>query len=128
MEMPHRPLRIWTRLQEAADQAFPNTTTSRYRNVYVLMLSWEDEDPSLPVSLEIQRLFEVFKELYHFETEVCHIPDRNPHNEVAKKILGFADLGENSKNDLKIVYYAGHGKLARNRLLSWTRYGLHLHI
>lgn len=109
-------------LQEAANNAFPNTSTSRYRNVYVLMLSWQDEDPKLPVSLEVLPLVEIFRDLYHFDTEVWHIPDNNSHMEVVQKILDFANLGGNSKDDLKIVYYAGHGKLSRSRQLSWTRY------
>jgi hypothetical protein len=109
-------------LQAAANKAFPNIATSRYTNVYVLLLSWEDEDPNLPVSLEILNLFKVFKNVYRFETEIWHIPDQDCHAEVCQKILDFAKLGGNSKEDLKIVYYAGHGKLARNRLLSWTRY------
>jgi hypothetical protein len=112
-------------LQAAANDAFPNTPTSRYKHVYVLILSWEDEDPNLPVSLEILKLVKVFKNLYHFETEVWYIPDQDCHAEVCQKILDFAKLGGNNKRDLKIVYYAGHGKLARNRLLSWTRYYSH---
>ena len=108
-------------LHEAAKAVFPNTAPSRYRNVYVLMLKWEDEDPNLPVSWEITKLFGVFKDIYHFQTEVWDIPDQDCHAEVNQKILDFSKLGGNSKEDLKIVYYAGHGKLTKNRLLSWTR-------
>jgi len=108
-------------LHEAAKAVFPNTAPTRYKNVYVLMLKWEDEDPNLPVSLEIGRLFRVFKDIYHFQTEVWDIKDRDCHAEVNQKILDFSRLGGNSKEDLKIVYYAGHGKLTMTRLLSWTR-------
>jgi hypothetical protein len=116
--------RFGRELQEAANNAFPNTTTSRYTNVYVLLLSWEDEDPQLPVSLEILELFRVFKDIYRFETETWHIPEDDCHAEVCQKILDFKKVGGNSQEHLKIVYYAGHGKLERNRLLSWTRYGM----
>ena len=108
-------------LHEAAKAVFPNTTSARYRNVYVLMFKWEDEDPNLPVWLEIRRLFDVFTKLYHFETEICEIKDLDCHFEVNQKILDFTRLGGASNEDLKIVYYAGHGKLTKNRLLSWTR-------
>jgi hypothetical protein len=111
-------------LNLAASALFPKTTKSRYRNVFVLMLKWKDEDPNLPVSLEIQRLYDVFKGVYHFETEVWDIPDEDCHVEVNQKILDFSRMGGNSKDDLKIVYYAGHGRLMKNRLLSWTRYEL----
>jgi hypothetical protein len=111
-----------TQLQTAANAIFPNIGTSRYRNVYVLMLKWKNEDPMLPVSLEISKLHDVFQDMYHFNTESWDIPDEDCHAEVNQKILDFKKLGGNSKDDLKIVYYAGHGKLTRNRLLSWTRY------
>jgi hypothetical protein len=108
-------------LHEAAKAVFPNTAPARYRNVHVLMLKWEDEDPNLPVSREITRLFKVFQDLYRFQTEVWDIKDVACHAEVNQKILDFSRLGGDNKEDLKIVYYAGHGKLTKNRLLSWTR-------
>jgi hypothetical protein len=114
--------RFGTQLQMAANAIFPNIATSRYRDVYVLMLKWKDEDPRLPVSQEISKLHDVFQDVYHFNTESWHIPNEDCHAEVNQKILDFKKLGGNSKDDLKIVYYAGHGKLTRNRLLSWTRY------
>jgi hypothetical protein len=114
--------RFGTQLQMAANAIFPNVATSRYRDVYVLMLKWKDEDPRLPVSQEISKLHDVFQDVYHFNTESWDIPDEDCHAEVNQKILDFKKLGGNSKDDLKIVYYAGHGKLTRNRLLSWTRY------
>lgn len=40
-------------LQIAANAVLPNDRTSRYEKVSVLMLSWADEDPQLPVSLEV---------------------------------------------------------------------------
>ena len=106
-------------LEEAAKSVFPNNGRSRYRNIHVLLLSWEDEDPQLPVSLEISKLFDVFVNVYHFQAEIWHIPNENSHNIVSRKILEFA--GNGSKDDMKIVYYAGHGRLTQNRLLSWTR-------
>jgi len=108
-------------LHEAAKAVFPNTTPAQYRNVYVLILKWEDEDPNLPVSWEIGRLLRVFRDVYHFETEVWDIKDKDCHAEVNQKILDFSRLGGNSEEDLKIVYYAGHGKLTMTRSLSWTR-------
>lgn len=106
-------------LQSAAKAVFPNTTRSRYTRVLVLMMCWDDEDPQLPVSLEISRLFRVFKEIYNFETEIWKIPDANCHAKVTQKILNF--VGDDDKEHLKIVYYAGHGRLTENRLLMWTR-------
>jgi hypothetical protein len=109
-------------LQAAAKAVFPNETGSRYTKVFVLILCWKDEDPNLPVSIEISRLFDVFKDTYHFETEIWQIPDEDCHSIVNEKILEFNKLGGKRKDHLKIVYYAGHAKLTSNRLLAWTRY------
>jgi hypothetical protein len=38
-------------LQITANAVLPNDRTSRYEKVSVLMLSWTDEDPQLPVFL-----------------------------------------------------------------------------
>jgi hypothetical protein len=108
-------------LHAAAQAVFPNNARSRYTEVFVLMLCWEDEDPKLPVSLEIEKLFNVFKYTYNFETEVWRIPDRNCHARTNQKILNFVEMGEDSSDHLKIIYYAGHAKLSKNRLLTWTR-------
>ena len=100
-------------LQTISDTYFPNTATSRYKNVYVLILKWEDEDPNLPVSYETERLESVFRDVYYFQTESWDIPDIDCHDKVNQKILDFKRQGGNGENDLKIVYYGGHGKLTR---------------
>jgi hypothetical protein len=108
-------------LQAAARAVFPNETASRYSKVTVLMLSWDDEDPNLPVSIEISRLYNVFNKVYHFEVEMWKIPDRDSHFAVNQKIGNFVSPAEDDKEHLKIVYYAGHGRLTKNRTLAWTR-------
>jgi hypothetical protein len=86
------------------------------------MLKWRDEDPKLPVSYDISKLQDVFERIYGFDTELWDIPDEDCHTEVNQKIIDFSRLGGNSKEDLKILFYAGHGKITSQRLLSWTRY------
>ena len=108
-------------LQIAARAVFPNGTKCRYSKVSVLLLSWEDEDPQLPVSLEIEKLFSVFHNIYHFDTEIWKIPDENPHYKLNQKVLDFVVPEPQSTNHLKIVYYAGHGRLSRERTLQLTR-------
>lgn len=109
-------------LQAAADAAFPNISTSRYTSVSVLMIMWEDEDPYLPVSIEIAKLHDIFQRLYGFKTEVWRIPGQKSHAKVNRKILDLADVEGNPSEHLLIVYYAGHGLLTTNRLLAWTRF------
>jgi len=108
-------------LQIAARALFPNERKSRYTSVTVLVLSWQDEDPNLPVSLEISRLVDVFKEIYLFDVDEWKIPNQNSHWAVNQKIMTFVEPSSSDKEHLKIVYYAGHGRLTKTRLLEWTR-------
>jgi hypothetical protein len=61
-------------LQNAANAVFSSDQRSRYTQVSALLLSWEDEDPQLPVSLEINALKDVLVNLYEFEVEEWKIP------------------------------------------------------
>jgi hypothetical protein len=89
--------------------------------VYVLMIRWGDESLFSPVSTEIHKLFNIFKDIYQFEVEIWKIPDTGSHVDTNQKILDFVKLGGDSEEDLKIVYYAGHAKLTKNKGLAWTR-------
>jgi hypothetical protein len=86
------------------------------------MLSWIDEDPQLPVSLEIDKLAAVLEMRYHFDIERWEIPDQNSHFKVAKKVMGFVAPVGDERWQLKIVYYAGHARLLDTRALALTRY------
>ncbi|KAE9364287.1 hypothetical protein N431DRAFT_421152 [Stipitochalara longipes BDJ] len=107
-------------LQLAANAVFSNTgdRRSRYTKVSAILLSWEDEDPNLPVSLEIESLRDVFINLYGFEVEEWRIPDVKSHTALNLKILQFLD--DSDAKHLKIVYYAGHGKLSNHGQAIWT--------
>lgn len=119
----HKRLKeIQHQLQEDADAAFPNDGNTRYTGVYVLLLCWADEDPKLPVSLELNDLSRVFSDDYGFRTETWQIPAENCHNEVSKKVMEFVETNNDSRHDLKIIYYGGHGMLAKNRQLAWAKY------
>jgi hypothetical protein len=109
-------------LEKAANAVFPNDRKSRYSHVSVLMLSWADEDPMLPVSREIDELHRVFRDVYHFETDRWTIPDLDSHFKVTKKVMDFVKPTPDNKSKLKIVYYAGHARLMSTRGLAWTRY------
>ncbi|KAF8866141.1 hypothetical protein BDZ45DRAFT_333428 [Acephala macrosclerotiorum] len=107
-------------LHAAAKAVFPNTSKTRYKKVSVLMLCWDDEDPNLPVSDEIKRLDDVFKNNFGFDTNVWKIPGRNSHAKLTQRILDLIDTEDDPKDHLFIVYYGGHAKLTHDRLLSWT--------
>jgi hypothetical protein len=109
-------------LRHAAKTLFPNDSTSRYTKTSLLILSWEDEDPNLPVSVEISKLHAVFRKEYGFEVEVWKIPTNHSHFDLNQKVGSFVRPEEDDSQHLKIVYYAGHARLANNRTLVWTRY------
>jgi hypothetical protein len=113
-------------LQTAAKAVFPNDKKVRYSKATVLMLSWADEDPQLPVSLEIEKSETTFRAYYHYEVEHFLIPDEDCHFEVAAKVMKFVKPEADSKAHLKIVYYAGHARLLDTRALALTRYDLAL--
>ncbi|KAE9382160.1 hypothetical protein N431DRAFT_321275, partial [Stipitochalara longipes BDJ] len=89
-------------------------------NVYVLLISWANEEGSLPVSLELDELSDMFSLNYGFNTEKWNIPDDDCHNQLSRKVLDFIDLGNDSRHNLKIVYYAGHGLLTKGRQPAWA--------
>lgn len=112
---------IAEKLQTAANLAYPNDRRMRYAAVHALLLRWDDEDPKLPVSIEIDELREVFEDIYHFSVEVWKIPSEGSHKKLNQKVLDFVERGGDSKDHLKIVYYGGHGMLAHNRQSCWAR-------
>lgn len=111
-------------LQNEANDAFPNHGKSRYRNVYVLLIRWANEEGSLPVTLELDKLSDVFSRDYGFDTETWKIPDDDDdcHIQLNSRVLDFIKLGADSRHDLKIVYYAGHGLLTKDRQPVWAKY------
>jgi hypothetical protein len=113
-------------LENAARAIYPNKTGSKYSRVYVLLISWQTEDPKLPVGREIKALHEVFEDVYHYDVEEFRIPDSASHAAVSEKINSFVKVNDDSSNDLKIVYYAGHSLLSRNKELVWSTYELSL--
>ena len=108
-------------LHAAAQAVVPNDRRSRYTEVSVLMLSWADEDPNLPVSQEIDKLQLIFQNVYGFDTEHWEIPDRMSHYKTNERVMDFVRPRDDDTTDLKIVYYAGHARLMQTRALALTR-------
>jgi hypothetical protein len=74
----------------------------------------------LPVEREIRELRRVFEEVYCYNTEDFEIPASESHAAVSEKINSFVKVDNNSSDDLKIVYYAGHSRLSRTKELLWS--------
>jgi hypothetical protein len=112
-------------VQRAAESVYPNQNQSRYFHVYVLIFKWKTEDPKLPVWHEIDELRRVLDEIYGYDIEIFEIPDQKSHAKVVEKMTAFIGINDDSKNDLKIVYYAGHSRLSDTRDLVWLRCVVH---
>ena len=91
------------RLEEAANAAFPSGS-SRYKEVHVLLLSWEDDN--LGVITEVLELQNVFQQIYLYDTEQWRIPSSHSYRALRKQISNFLDNFED-KDNLLIVYYGG---------------------
>ncbi|KAL8703851.1 MAG: hypothetical protein Q9201_002979 [Fulgogasparrea decipioides] len=102
---------------KAAAAAFPSTKKSRYQNVFVLLLSWEND--KLGVILELQELDNVLSQKYHFQTEQWKIPDLNSHNALAFRLMEFLK-DYTAKENLLLIYYGGHGHMNDDRQCIWS--------
>ncbi|KAH7152895.1 hypothetical protein EDB81DRAFT_841280 [Dactylonectria macrodidyma] len=104
-------------LQLAAERAFPNSAYSRYKEIQVLLIRWEEDE--LEVEWEMEELRKVFRDMYGFSTEQFLIPTQNSHRKLNRKVLSFVE--EHEKEDvLLLVYYAGHGVINKARQSTWS--------
>lgn len=90
-------------LQLAANAAFPSGG-SPYKEVHVLLLSWEDDN--LGVIREVVELQRVFQRIYLYDVHEFKIPSNHCFQTLRKKVNIF--LEDFERNDsLLIVYYGG---------------------
>jgi hypothetical protein len=87
----------------------------------VCLIRWEEDeiDERLRVQPEVDKLCHVFEKIYGFNVEIWLIPTRRSHHKLMGKALDYIDDYDN-KDNLFIVYYAGHGKVNENRQLVWS--------
>ncbi|KAI8713303.1 C2 domain-containing protein [Fusarium sp. LHS14.1] len=104
-------------LQSSAKRAFPNSAYSRYKEVEVLLIRWEEDE--LEVEWELNELHKIFRDLYGFSTEQFLIPSHNSHRKLNLKALSFVEEHEN-EDTLLIVYYGGHGVINKARQSTWS--------
>ncbi len=105
-------------LNNALSAAFPRISRSRYRDVYVLLLSWEHDD--LGVRTEVDELEELFQTVYRYRTDTWLIPSTKSHNALVRRIMQALEEADSS-DQLLIVYYGGHGYMNEHRQCVWLR-------
>ncbi|PVH79813.1 hypothetical protein DL98DRAFT_515886 [Cadophora sp. DSE1049] len=103
-------------LEISANRALPNHGLTRYKEVQVLLLRWEEDE--LEVEWELNDLAKVFGD-YGFATETWLIPTKSPLRKMMAKALEFIDDHE-SPDTLLIVYYGGHAKINEARQSTWS--------
>ncbi|KAL8928174.1 MAG: hypothetical protein Q9208_001884 [Pyrenodesmia sp. 3 TL-2023] len=93
------------KLNKCIEERYAAWQRSPYTDVSVLLLRWAADN--LGVIDEVLRLEKVLRERFHFSTEQWDIPSEEPEHELTAKMLEFCK--GKKKNDLLILYYAGHG-------------------
>lgn len=103
---------------QAVQSCFPNHNRSRYKSVNVCMIRWEQD--YLGVASEVTALSAVFEKQYGFNVETWEIPaSEKSHNILMQRALYFLDEHD-AKDNLFIIYYAGHGFINQDRQSTWA--------
>ena len=107
------------RLRASVENFFPSDKYP-YKEVHILLLSWEDDD--LGVFDEVIELEDVFRKDYGYHSvRRWEIPTLKPYSKLEDELYLFRK--DHSSNDnLLIVYYASHGYLDYSRLWKWAAY------
>ena len=98
---------------------------SVYQKVSVLFLRWEDDvfiepDVNNGVQGEIDDLERVFMRDYGFKTDLYLIPSQNSQRCLQKKIYLLQEEHD-SRDELLVVYYGGHGMLNDMNQSIWAQ-------
>ncbi|KAL8783394.1 MAG: hypothetical protein Q9213_004653 [Squamulea squamosa] len=103
-------------LDNAAAAAFPRSPSNCYFDVYVLLLSWDNDD--LGVAAEIDDLEKVFRNVYGYRVDRWKIPSSTSYIALVERIMhSLRDM--NTKGKLFITYYGGHGYMNEDRQCVW---------
>jgi hypothetical protein len=84
------------------------------------LIRWEEDgvDEALCVRPEVERLCDVFESEYGFRVETWTIPTIKSHRHLMRKALDFVEDFD-ARDNLFIVYYAGHGTINENQQSVW---------
>ncbi len=85
-------------------------------------MRWEHGDPKLPVAREMEELKRTFRDIFHYQVASYDIQEEQCHLKVSQVINSFVLHNGDSKNDLKIFYYAGHSRLGKSKDLLFSGY------
>lgn len=81
------------------------------------MIRWEND--YLGVASEVETLSTLFEDQYGFNVQWLIPANEKSHNNLMQKALNFLDEHD-SKDNLFIIYYAGHGFINQERQSTWA--------
>ncbi len=117
-------------LEGTASRVLASPHGSRYTSVCVLVIHWQDEEPTAKAAVD--ELSDVFERIYHYSLEFAKIPSsesdgcRNPWRWLSRIVNDFTEKHD-TRDTLKIVYYSGYSFLDENREMVLARYFNYLH-
>ena len=107
-------------VSQAAIASFPNKRRRPYKNAYALLLHWEGDE--LGVLQEIYALYRVLTREYGFDAFIEEIPIVKSHNTLAFRLSAYMDdRARDSRDNLLIVYYAGHAHMDEQKRCVFSR-------
>lgn len=102
---------------EAAKLIYSRNNRSRYKDVSVLLLRWENDDSG--IDRELESLQNIFRERFNYRTESFIIPNgNNAHVKLTGRLAQF--LEHDQPDHLLILYYAGYGFVGPDRQHYWS--------
>ncbi|CAD6448094.1 88532b95-296d-43b4-9bfb-982be07c9793 [Sclerotinia trifoliorum] len=105
------------RVEEAAARAFPNRGRSRYAEVLVVLIKWEESD--IDAQPEFNALRTMFEICYGFTTDTWSIPSTHSHNKLMLQAMNYIEK-HGTEDNLIIIYYGGHATINNSRQATWS--------
>ena len=105
----------------ALQSAYPKpqaTGPPRYSKVLVLLIQWEKDD--LGVSIELAKLYNVFRADYGYDCEdIFQIPEDDSQVALMTRLQRLIERA--SRDHLLIIYYGGHSDDSSSQQSIWRR-------
>lgn len=86
---PNKVIQLTTHLQAAVDEVWLHRFGLRYRNVRVLLVSWEADD--LGVIKEVRALEHVIRDFYRYDVSTYLITSHHPDRALTRRVLEFVE-------------------------------------
>ncbi|KAI0969523.1 hypothetical protein F4678DRAFT_463309 [Xylaria arbuscula] len=101
-------LKAWEKVQQGVSKNWSKRDNpNRYKNVIVLLISWEEHDLGDEITEATNHYTSMFQSLYNYKVWTFKIPSRKPHLALTSELVMLAE--QDSPETLFIIWYDGHG-------------------